>query len=201
MRRLLAALPPFTADSVRARLDADTLILAADTYRFFAPGYRYPVLTVTTADLGGASSAEALYLPPDGQEDLAWDPVNERIREDTASAAANSGWGSGKDGSSRLLARGGGSDPLGGGNAALSCYSLTLADDGLSARLAFTLSREASFSAALYTADGKTVWALPETTCAAGGHSVPVALPRRHGVYTLTLTAAGQAETMKVAVR
>ena len=53
MRRLLAALPPFTADSVHVRLAADTPIHTTDTYRFFAPGYRYPVLTVTTEGMGG----------------------------------------------------------------------------------------------------------------------------------------------------
>ena len=90
MRRLLATLPPFTADSVHARLAADTLPLTTVTYRFFAPGYRYPVLIVTTEGVGGPSSAEAFYFPPGQQELLAYDPVNERLREAMAAGGGRS---------------------------------------------------------------------------------------------------------------
>ena len=202
MRRLLAALPPFTADSVHVRLAADTPIHTTDTYRFFAPGYRYPVLTVTTEGMGGPSFAEAFYFPPDQQELLAYDPVNEHLREAMAASGGRYGDNGQSGGSSRPLAQGGGFDPLAGGDgSALSSYTLMPDGDGQSARLSFHLSKDASFSAGIHTGDGKTVWLLPERTYPAGGHTITADLSRcTRGVYVLTLTADGERTTAKVAV-
>ena len=202
MRRLLATLPPFIADSVHARLAADTLPLTTVTYRFFAPGYRYPVLTVTTEGMGGPSFAEAFYFPPDQQELLAYDPVNEHLREAMAASGGRYGDNGQSGGSSRPLAQGGGFDPLAGGDgSALSSYTLMPDGDGQSARLSFHLSKDASFSAGIHTGDGKTVWLLPERTYPAGGHTITADLSRcTRGVYVLTLTADGERTTAKVAV-
>ena len=203
MRRLLATLPPFIADSVHARLAADTLPLTTVTYRFFAPGYRYPVLTVTTEGMGGESVSEALYLSPEEQELLAYDPVNERLRDIVADMDTGGGRMGNSGGSSRLLAQGGGFDPLGGNDgSALSSYSLTLDADGQSARLAFHLSKDASFSAGIHTGDGKTVWLLPERIYPAGGHSAAVDLSRcTRGVYVLTLRDDGNINTVKLTIK
>lgn len=201
MRLLLDSLPAFTADSVYTRLQRGSDTRTTDTYHYFATGYRYPVLTVTTTDHGGTSFTEAFYLPPREQETLAWDPVNERLRGGVDGLPA--GGGTNGNGGSRLLASGGQSfDPSGSGGAPLSSWSLTANSDGQQGRLSYSLSRTATFAAAIYTADGKTVWLLPEATLTAGQHTSGVDLSRcKRGVFTLTIWADGQRETAKITVK
>ena len=201
MEALLDSLPSFTADSVYARLQRGNETRTTDTYHFYAEGYRYPVLTVTATDHGGTSSTEAFYLSPRAQETLAWDPVNERLRESVD--GLSTGGGTNVNGGSRLLASGGqGFDPSGSGNSPLSSYSLSTDNNGKSGHLTFDLSREASFAASIHTADGKTVWMLPESTLSAGHHTAEVDLSHcTRGVFTLTLRADGQKETAKITVK
>lgn len=202
MRLLLDSLPAFTADSVFARLQRGSDTRTTDTYHYFATGYRYPVLTVTTTDHGGTSFTEAFYLPPREQETLAWDPVNERLREGVDGLPA-SGGANVNGGNTYLLAQGGqGFDPSGPGGSPLSSWSLTATSDGQQGRLSYNLSHETSFAAAIFTADGKTVWQLPEATLSAGLHTSDVDLSRcTRGVFTLTIWADDQRETAKITVK
>lgn len=201
MEALLDSLPSFTADSVYARLQRGNETRTTDACYFYAEGYRYPVLTVTATDHGGTSSTEAFYLSPREQETLAWDPVNERLRESVD--GLSTGGGTNVNGGSRLLASGGqGFDPSGSGNSPLSSYSLSTDNNGKSGHLTFDLSREASFAASIHTTDGKTVWMLPESTLSAGHHTAEVDLSHcTRGVFTLTLRADGQKETAKITVK
>ena len=201
MEALLDSLPSFTADSVYARLQRGNETRTTDACYFYAEGYRYPVLTVTATDHGGTSSTEAFYLSPREQETLAYDPVNERLREGVDRLSTDGG--TNNDGGSCLLASGGqGFDPSGSGHSPLSSYNLSSNGDGLSGHLTFDLSREASFAASIHTADGKTVWMLPESTLSAGHHTAEVDLSHcTRGVFTLTLRADGQKETAKITVK
>ena len=201
MRLLLDSLPAFTADSVYARLQRGSDMRTTDACYFFAEGYRYPILTITTTDHGESSFTEAFYLSPREQETLAWDPVNERLREGVDRLSTDGG--ANVNGGSRLLASGGqGFDPSGSGHSPLSSYNLSSNGDGLSGHLTFDLSREASFAASIHTADGKTVWMLPESTLSAGHHTAEVDLSHcTRGVFTLTLRADGQKETAKITVK
>ncbi len=201
MEALLDSLPPFTADSIHARMQGDRLLRTTDTYHFFAGGYRYPVLTVTTEAYGDDSATEAFYLSPREQEMLAYDPENERLRENVA--GLSTGGGSTVNGGTSLLARGGeGSGPLSPGGSPLTSYSLTSYGGGLSGQLTWYLSRDASFAAAIFTSDGKTVWLLPESDLTAGQHTAGVDLSScTRGVFTFTLWADGRKETAKITIK
>lgn len=201
MEALLDSQPSFTADSVYARLQRGGDARTTDTYHFYAEGYRYPVLIVTTEQYREASTAEAFYLSPREQESLAWDPVNERLREGVDGLSTDGG--TNNDGGSRLLASGGqGFDPSGIGHSPLLSYNLSSNGDGQSGRLTFDLSREASFAASIHTADGKTVWLLPESTLSAGHHTADVDLSHcTRGVFTLTMWVDGDKNTVKTAIK
>ena len=69
------------ADSIEHFLSADTAQTVVDTYRWFAAGYRYPILrTVRVSDTDGNTlSLAAYYFSPERQSELS-DPDNERIR-------------------------------------------------------------------------------------------------------------------------
>ena len=201
MEALLDSQPSFTADSVYARLQRGGDARTTDTYHFYAEGYRYPVLTVTTEQYPVVSFTEAFYLSPREQETLAYDPVNERLRESVDRLSTDGG--TNNDGDSRLLASGGqGFDPSGTGHSPLLSYDLSSNGDGQSGRLTFDLSREASFAASIHTADGKTVWQLPESTLSAGHHTADVDLSHcTRGVFTLTMWVDGDKNTVKTAIK
>ena len=69
------------ADSIEHFLSADTAQTVVDTYRWFAAGYRYPILrTVRVSDIDGNTlSLAAYYFSPERQSELS-DSDNERIR-------------------------------------------------------------------------------------------------------------------------
>ena len=83
MRALIDSLPPFTADSARICLAADTsqgMVAEEEICQFYATGYRYPVFeTRRTVNAQGDATEEALYHPADEQALLA-DEENERLR-------------------------------------------------------------------------------------------------------------------------
>lgn len=74
----------FTTDSILYRLQADTVLLREDIWRWYAPGYRYPVLEVfaESYDTSQAGSRHAIwYCPPDEQQLLAMDAENLQDRQ------------------------------------------------------------------------------------------------------------------------
>lgn len=86
--------PVFTVDSIVTHLIPDTARVREDVYRWYAEGYRYPVLEATTLHVGStALSKEVFYFAPEMQEQLALDEENKRIRKQIADqqAACNQG--------------------------------------------------------------------------------------------------------------
>ena len=75
---------PFTNDSVRMAMTADSLLAETNYYRWYAAGYRYPILEVVeTGQQGGEAPSVAYYCAPEEQETL-YDEENEKIREQLA---------------------------------------------------------------------------------------------------------------------
>ena len=66
---LLDSLPPYTADSVSASLMTDTAVYCVHTDRWYAPGYRYPIVekrNVYNGD-GSLEISQTLYYPAGNQ--------------------------------------------------------------------------------------------------------------------------------------
>ncbi|MBE6267096.1 MAG: hypothetical protein E7102_11640 [Prevotella ruminicola] len=81
--------PVFTVDSIIAHMIPDTARVREDVYRWYAEGYRYPVLEATTLHMGSSAlSKEVFYFPPEMQEQLALDEENKRIRKQIADQQA-----------------------------------------------------------------------------------------------------------------
>ena len=75
-------LPVFTVDSIVTYLNPDTAKIREDIYRWYAEGYRYPVLEATTLSFGNTSlSQEIYYFPPEMQKQLGLDEENKQIRK------------------------------------------------------------------------------------------------------------------------
>lgn len=77
-------IPVFTVDSIATHLIPDSAKVREDIYRWYAAGYRYPILEATTLSFGNtALSQEIYYFAPEMQEQLALDEENKRIRKQT----------------------------------------------------------------------------------------------------------------------
>lgn len=81
----LDSLKAFSEDSVRLYLSRDSTIYKAVIDRWYAPGYRYPVLeTRATKDYAQDRPllSQTLYFPPSEQEmQLQCDTINEKVRK------------------------------------------------------------------------------------------------------------------------
>lgn len=74
-------IPAFTVDSIIRHLAPDTAKVREDVYRWYAEGYRYPVLEAKTLSYRDSLLTEEMYYcPPDMQRTLANDEENEQIR-------------------------------------------------------------------------------------------------------------------------
>ena len=76
----------FPVDSIRAGVARDTLVIETNNYRWYAAGYRYPVLEVISTGYKGEKPwmTEAYYCAPEDQQQL-FDPENEEARNLSAS--------------------------------------------------------------------------------------------------------------------
>ena len=74
-------IPVFTVDSIINHLANDTAKIREDIYRWYAEGYRYPVLEAKVVSSRNEKlSEEMFYCPPEMQEQLAFDDENKQIR-------------------------------------------------------------------------------------------------------------------------
>lgn len=91
LKALIDSMAPYTADSIRKRMNDGRILVQTDTYRWYAAGYRYPVLeTIITGLLGkDPVYAASLYCAPEEQEKQA-DDENGQLRELLAQQASAS---------------------------------------------------------------------------------------------------------------
>ena len=91
LKALIDSMAPYTADSIRNRMNDGRMLVQTDTYRWYAAGYRYPVLeTIITGPLGkDPVYAASLYCAPEEQEKQA-DDENGQLRELLAQQASAS---------------------------------------------------------------------------------------------------------------
>ena len=74
-------IPAFTVDSIIQHLTPDTAKVREDIYRWYAEGYRYPILEAkTTSYRDSMLTEEMYYCPPEIQEQLPLDEENKQVR-------------------------------------------------------------------------------------------------------------------------
>ena len=85
-------IPAFTTDSIIRHMATDTMMVREDIYRWYADGYRYPVLEATIVSHGDQKLSEELfYYAPEAQELLVLDEENKKTRERLAAAKTEYG--------------------------------------------------------------------------------------------------------------
>lgn len=75
-------IPTFTVDSIIRHIAPDSAKMREDIYRWYAEGYRYPILEAKiTSYLGERLTEEIFYCPPETQRTLSYDAANESERQ------------------------------------------------------------------------------------------------------------------------
>ena len=75
-------IPAFTTDSIIRHMATDTTLIKEDIYRWYADGYRYPVLEATIVSRNKQQlSGEIFYYAPEEQELLVLDEEHKKTRE------------------------------------------------------------------------------------------------------------------------
>lgn len=158
----MQALPIFTRDSVACALAADSAMVSTDIYRWYAPGYRYPVLeTVTVGAKDAKRLTAAFLLTPEEQTTAISDAVNEPLRHAHSLA--------------------------GGGNNVGFSYNVIRYDGDASLRLEYSLDGDAIVGYQLTTVGGAVVWQQSASLHSAGAYSIEVPLTSVHqGVCLLS---------------
>lgn len=78
---MLYKIPAFTVDSIVKHLASDTAKVREDVYRWYAEGYRYPILEAQKLSyLNTLLTEEMYYCPPEIQEQLPLDEENKQVR-------------------------------------------------------------------------------------------------------------------------
>lgn len=80
---LLDSLPVYNTDSIENHLAADSTLIRVDVYRWYAEGYRYPLVETRIRHDAGqeeALTAAAYYFPPSALATISNDPDNEEVR-------------------------------------------------------------------------------------------------------------------------
>jgi hypothetical protein len=74
-------IPVFTVDSIIAHMIPDTAKIREDVYRWYAEGYRYPVLEAKTISIGNEKLSEEIYYCPPEEQTALYDEENKQERE------------------------------------------------------------------------------------------------------------------------
>ena len=174
----------FPADSIRFGVVNDSLVIETNTYRWYAAGYRYPVLEVIATGYKGEKpwTTEAFYCSPEEQLPLN-DPENEETRKLLADNGGN-GFGSVKGGTSD---DGGKKNDLGN-----IMQDLNVTVTGSTVTVGYTLQQDATVTAMVCSTSGIVYRQQSQT--GQTGESYEMSIPcagLRRGQYVLYMNVNG----------
>ena len=183
----------FPADSIRFGVNNDSLVIETNTYRWYAAGYRYPVLEVIATGYKGEKpwTTEAFYCSPEEQLPLN-DPENEETRKLLADNGGN-GFGSVKGGTSD---DGGKKNDLGN-----IMQDLNVTVTGSTVTVGYTLQQDATVTALVCDISG-VVYRQQSQTGQADDHYQMTILcdGLRRGQYVLYMNVNGQVTSQTISL-
>jgi hypothetical protein len=183
----------FPVDSIRLGVVKDTLVVETNTYRWYAAGYRYPVLEVIETGYKGEKpwTTEAFYCAPEDQQQL-YDPENEEARKLLADNGGN-GFDSVKGGTSD---DGGKKNDLGN-----IMQDLNVTVTGSTVTVGYTLRQDATVTALVCDISG-VVYRQQSQTGQTGDHCQMTILcdGLRRGQYVLYMNVNGQVTSQTISL-
>ena len=177
----------FTGDSIRQRMQDGRQLMLTDTYRWYAAGYRYPILESMAYGPQGAEPLQTvtLYCPPEEQHTL-YDEDNELLRQLLAEADRHAA---------------GGSNDGDGGNAPSPLSRCAVGVNGGTVTIDYDLTQPATISALVCNTQGMLFLQQSQASEAGTGHQLTLDCHTlRHGEYILYLSVNGQVTSQKVSL-
>lgn len=180
-------IPAFTIDSIVRHLSPDTAKVREDEYRWYAEGYRYPILEAkTTSYCDSMMTAEMYYCAPDMQRTLAYDEENEAIRARLAEEEQARLWGSESAEPANSRGEGG------------FWYDLSQDDSNGRVNINYSADHDVSIVALVANSQGY-VYKRAEQDCPAGSGQIPLdCTSLRKGQYIIYINADGDKYAEKV---
>lgn len=175
----------FTEDSIRQRMHDGRQLIQTDTYRWYAAGYRYPILeSVTTGPVGMEPQlAVTFYCPPEEQRTL-YDEENELLRQLLAEADRHAA---------------GGSNDGDGGNVPLSLSRYVVSVNCGTVTIEYDLTQSATINALICNTQGMLFLQQSQTSEANTSHQLTLDCHAlRQGEYVLYLNVNGQIMSKKI---
>lgn len=145
-------------NDIKALLLQSEGAVVTEHYKWYAKGYRYPILESIVSVEDSQAYSTSYYYPPSEAMYLASDKKNEEVRD-------------------RLLASYGNGSKLGVSNHVGFTYNVILSGDQQSLRLEYDLLHSATVSYAVYTLDGKLIASEEQRTLRTGIYDENVSLP------------------------
>jgi len=184
---MLSRIPAFTVDSIVRHLAPDTAKVREDEYRWYAEGYRYPILEAKTLSYCDSMlTAEMYYCPPEMQRTLAYDEENEAIRARLADEEQARLWGSGSEDPANSRGNGG--------------FTYDLSQDDSSGRVNINYSADHDVNIVALVANSQGyVYKRAEQDCPAGNGQIPLdCTGLRKGQYIIYINVDGEKYAEKV---
>lgn len=180
-------IPAFTVDSIVRHLAPDTAKVREDEYRWYAEGYRYPILEAkTTSYCDTMLTAEMYYCPPEMQRELAYDEENEAVRARLAEEEQARLWGSESAEPANSRGEGG------------FWYDLSQDDSNGRVNINYSADHDVSIVALVANSQGY-VYKRAEQDCPAGSGQIPLdCTGLRKGQYIIYINADGDKYAEKV---
>ena len=195
---LADSLLPFKEDSVKEYLRTDTAVIKTVINRWYAPGYRYPILETrsTEESRNVPLLTQTLYFPPsEQQEQLSGDVANETVRQRLAAEQAAKTRG--QSDSSVPDGIPDGKRPIGHG------FAYAVWQDGGSSLItvAYDASRAVKVSALVASSQGYT-YRHTEHQCEAGAGQFTIDCSGlRRGQYIIYINVDGEQAAEKVCLK
>ena len=183
----------FPVDSIRQGIATDTLVIETNTYRWYAAGYRYPVLEVISTGYKGEKpwTTEAYYCAPEEQLPLD-DTENEEARKLLASSGGN-GFSSSNDGTS--------DDGSGKNGLDNTLQDLSVSVSGSAVTVGYTLLQDATVTALLCDISGVVHRQQSQTGQAGDSCQMTILCDGlRRGQYVLHLNVNGQVASQAISL-
>lgn len=189
LKALIDSMTPYNADSIRKRMNDGRILVQTDTYRWYAAGYRYPVLeTIITGPLGKEPVYTAsLYCAPEEQEKQA-DDDNGRLRELLAQQAS-ADHGSGNNGAKSAAQH----------DAMSHC---AVAVNGRTVTVTYNLTDDATVTGLVCTVSGMVLRQQSQHSGPGSGYRIELDCSGlRHGEYVLSLNVNGKVTSHTVSLK
>lgn len=172
---------PLSTDSIDVYINNGKFMMRTDIYRWYAEGYRYPVMETQTTSLQGTDVkpyVTTYYYPPSEQEltdNFAIYEIPKSYTQPKASGQSS--------------------------NFSNLTYNVCKIEQE-QVSLEYSLSAPADISYGIYTTDGKTVYASDKKKMREGTHHANIDLSScRNGVYILRIDADGDSHTEKITIK